>query len=73
MLLSVILSILVLWWLLSYLVDYECEAIDRLYYRICADNPEILNPRELALFIVGGPIRLTGEALKENSRNKPKR
>lgn len=73
MLLSIVLSMLVVWWLASYMFDYECDAIDRVYYRICADNPEVTNPRELALFIVGGPIRLTGEMLKERNQRKPKK
>ena len=59
-----------LWWLASYFFDYEFNAIDRLYYKICADNPAEQNPRQIAILLVGGPIRLTGEMLKERNQRK---
>jgi len=59
-----------IWWLLSYVLDYECEIIDKLYCNILLENPEEPYPLEMALFLAGGPIRLTGELLKERSNRK---
>lgn len=73
MLLSIFLTLLVVWWLVSYMIDYECHAIDRLYYRIRADKTEVTDPYMVAVLLVGGPIRLIGEMLKERSQNRPKK
>lgn len=58
------------WWLLSYVLDYECDIIDKLYMKIVMDDPTVEYPMHIAIFLAGGPIRLTGELLKDRNQRK---